>query len=207
MLGAVPRLALAPLLGWLLAGGIVSTAALGVAGCLHRGELVATDGGRRMVARDPLTGLSVVLTTGAWDGSPEDLDEDLTVLHALVANMGTTPVRLAPGDLDLVDERGFRHELLDAGGSFVVSGATDRGYHPGRNLDYGRIDWNGGDVGASALPWGTLAPGTQMRGYVYFRRLDNTANAATLTWHFHDADTNLPLVDLAFQFFVARPRG
>lgn len=203
----MPRSALAPPLGRLLLACVLGSGALGVAGCLHRGELVANDGSRRMVARDPQTGVSVVLTSGAWDGSPQDLDEDITVIHALVANMGTTPVRLAPGDLDLVDERGFRHELLDAGGSFVLTGETDRGYHPGRTLNYGRIDWNGGDVNSSALPWGTLAPGTQMRGYLYFRRLDHTANAATLTWHFHDADSNLPLVDLAFEFFVARVRG
>lgn len=207
MLPAVPRPALAPgLLGRVLASALVGGAALLAVGCLHRGQLVASDGGRRMVARDPQTNISVVLTTGAWDGSPSDLDDDLTVIHALVSNMGTTPVRLAPGDLDLVDDRGFRRELLDAGGSFVLSGENDRGYHPGRNLDYGRIEWQGGDVNSSALPWGMLAPGTQMRGYLYFRRIDNSANAATLTWHFH-SDQNVPLVDLAFDFFVARPRG
>ena len=169
--------------------------------CMPRGELVAADGSRRMVARDPQSGISVVLTTGAWDGSP-DIDNEVTVIHALVANMGSTPVRLAPGDLDLVDERGFRRQLLDAGGSFILSGETDRGYHPGRDLDYGRLEWNGGDVNALALPWGVLAPGTQMRGYLYFRKLDH-ANAATLTWHFF-SDKNQPLVDLAFDFIVAR---
>ena len=169
--------------------------------CMPRGELVAADGSRRMVARDPQSGISVVLTTGAWDGSP-DIDNEVTVIHALVANMGSTPVRLAPGDLDLVDERGFRRQLLDAGGSFILSGETDRGYHPGRDLDYGRLEWNGGDVNALALPWGVLAPGTQMRGYLYFRKLDH-ANAATLTWHFF-SDKNQPLVDLAFDFVVAR---
>ncbi|HEY0132810.1 MAG TPA: hypothetical protein VGB85_01985 [Nannocystis sp.] len=173
------------------------------AACIPHGEIVATDGSRRMVARDTQSGLSVVLTTGAWDGSPTDLDQDITVVHALVANMGATPVRLAPGDLDLIDERGFRHQLLDAGGSFLQTGEIDRGYHPGRSLDYGRIEWSGGDVNSSALPWGTLAPGTQMRGYLYFRRLENTANAATLTWHFY-SDKNAPVVDLAFDFFVAR---
>lgn len=172
------------------------------AACLPQGELAAADGSRRMVARDPQTGISIVLTSGAWDGSPANLDGELTVLHALVANMGSTPVRLAPGDLELRDERGFRRQLLDAGGSFVLSGETDRGYHPGRDLDYGRLEWNGGDVNALALPWGVLAPGTQMRGYLYFRRLDH-ANAATLTWHFF-SDKNQPLVDLAFDFFVAR---
>jgi hypothetical protein len=199
MLAAVPRPALAPRLPGLLLLGVLAGAA---ASCLPSGELVAADGSRRMVARDPQTNISVVLTTGAWDGSPTNLDSDLTVVHALVANMGSTPVRLAPGDLDLIDERGFRHNLLDAGGSFVLSGETDRGYHPGRSLDYGRLEWNGGDVNALALPWGTLRPGTQMRGYLYFRDLDH-ANAATLTWHFH-SDQNQPLVDLAFDLYVAR---
>lgn len=182
--------------------------ALAVAGaaCMPAGELVAIDGSHRMVARDPQSGITVVLTTGAWQGIPGDLDEQITVIHALVANVGQKTVRLAPGDLDLVDSRGFRHMLLDAGGSFVQSGANDNGYQPGRSLEFGQIDWTGGDVGSSALPWGMLLPGSQMRGYLYFKRLDNTANAATLTWHFHDGEAR-PIVDLAFDLYVARPRG
>ncbi len=207
MLGAVPsRHPLASrtsgrglLLGAALLGSAASAASIA---CTPSGELVAVDGSRRMIARDPQTGISIVLTTGAWEGSPSDLDRNYTVIHALVANMGPTPVRLAPGDLDFVDERGFRRQLLDVGGSFLRSGEVDRGYHPGRDLDYGRLE-QPGDVNASALPWGTLAPGTQMRGYLYFRRIDNNANAATLTWHFF-SDQNQPLVDLAFDFYVAR---
>jgi len=187
---------------WL--GAALLAAVVAPLACMPRGELVAADGSRRMVARDPQSGVSVVLTTGAWDGSPPDLDADVTVIHALVANMGATPVRLAPGDLDLVDERGFRHQLLDVGGSFVRAGDVDRGYHPGRDLSYSRTDW-GGEVAQLALPWGVLAPGTQMRGYLYFRRIDGVANAATLTWHFF-SDTSRPIVDLAFDFFVARAR-
>ncbi|WP_434415275.1 hypothetical protein [Nannocystis pusilla] len=172
------------------------------AACLPSGELVAIDGSHRMVARDPQSGLSVVLTTGAWQGIPSDLDEQVTVLHVLVANLGNRPIRLAPGDIDLIDERGFRRDLLDAGGSFVQAGQNDNGYHPGRQLDFGRIEWVGGDVASSALPWGVLVPGTSMRGYVYFEKVDR-ANAATLTWHFHDSDSR-PVVDLTFDLYVAR---
>jgi len=203
MLAAVlPRIASICTSRGLCLGAALLTAVLAPLACTPQGELVAVDGSRRMVARDPQTGISVVLTTGAWSGSPSDLDAEVTVIHALVANMGTTPVRLAPGDLELVDERGFRHPLLDVGGSFHRSGETDSGYHPGRDLSYNRLDW-GGEVAALALPWGVLAPGTQMRGYLYFRRLDTTANAATLTWHLY-SDKSQPLVDLAFDFFVAR---
>lgn len=203
MLAAVlPRIACLCTNRGLWLGAALLTAVLAPLACAPQGELVAVDGSRRMVARDPQTGVSVVLTTGAWDGSPSDLEGEVTVIHALVANMGTTPVRLAPGDLDFVDDRGFRHPLLDVGGSFVRSGETDNGYHPGRDLSYNRLDW-GGEVSALALPWGVLAPGTQMRGYLYFRRIDTIANAATLTWHFF-SDKNQPLVDLAFDFFVAR---
>ncbi|PCC66717.1 hypothetical protein SAMN02745121_00552 [Nannocystis exedens] len=172
------------------------------AACLPSGELVAIDGSHRMVARDPQSGLSVVLTTGAWQGIPSDLDEQVTVIHVLVANLGNRSIRLAPGDIDLIDERGFRRDLLDAGGSFVQAGQNDNGYHPGRQLDFGRIEWVGGDVASSALPWGVLVPGTSMRGYVYFEKVDR-ANAATLTWHFHDRDSR-PVVDLTFDLYVAR---
>lgn len=195
MLAAVTRALTRLALALLVAG----------AACIPSGELVAIDGSHRMLARDPQTGVSVVLTTGAWQGIPSDLDEQVTVLHVLVANMGTRAIRLAPGDLDLVDERGFRRDLLDAGGSFVQSGQNDNGYHPGRSLDYGRIEWVGGDVASSALPWGVLQPGTSMRGYLYFEEVDKRANAATLTWHFFDGEGR-PLVDLAFDLHVARPR-
>jgi hypothetical protein len=203
MLGAVPHRLASFRLRSLLALAVAGSAALA---CIPRGELVARDGSRRMMARDPATGISVVLTLGAWEGNPADLDQDVTVIHVLVANMGQNTVRLAPGDLELRDDRGFQRELLDAGGSFVVDGETDRGYHPGRSYDFGRIEWNGGDVGATALPWGMLKPGTQMRGYVYFQRVDNAGNAADLTWHFYN-DKDQPLVDLAFDLYVARNRG
>lgn len=195
MLAAVPR----ALIHLALALSLVSAA------CIPSGELVAIDGSHRMLARDPQSGISVVLTTGAWQGIPGDLDEQVTVLHVLVANLGDKPIRLAPGDLALVDERGFKRDLLDAGGSFVQQGQHAGGYHPGRSLDYGQIEWVGGDVASSALPWGILAPGTSMRGYVYFQRVDQRGNAATLTWHFHDGDGR-PVVDLTFDLFVARAR-
>lgn len=180
--------------------------ALSSAACIPAGELVAIDGGHRLIARDAQTAVSVVLTTGAWQGIPSDLDEQVTVLHVLVANMGSQTIRLAPGDFDLLDERGFRRKLLDAGGSFVQAGQNDSGYNPGRTLEFEKIDWNGGDVGASALPWGMLLPGTSMRGYLYFERVDRQGNAATLTWHVHD-NAGRSLVDLAFDLYVARQRG
>ena len=173
--------------------------------CTPRGELVAADGQRRLSAVDPASGVSVVLTTGAWQGDPYYLDEDYTVLHVLVANMGTSPIRLAPGDLDLIDERGFRHQLLDAGGTFALSGHSQRGYHTGRSADFTRIAPYG-DIAASALPWGLLQPGTNMRGYLYFKRVDDSANAVRLTWHFSDA-SDRPVVDIAFDLYVARSRS
>lgn len=173
------------------------------AACIPAGELVAIDGSHRMVARDPQSGVTVVLTTEAWQGIPRDLDEQITVLHVLVANMGSRPIRLAPGDIDLVDERGFKRRLLDAGGSFVPAGQTDHGYQPGRSLDFGQIEWIGGDVASSALPWGMLLPGTSMRGYLYFEKVDARANAANLTWHFYDGDGR-PVVDLTFDLYVSR---
>lgn len=178
---------------------------LSSAACIPSGELVAADGGHRLLARDPQTGISVVLTTGAWQGIPSDLDDQVTVLHVLIANLGTNTIRLAPGDFDLVDERGFRRKLQDVGGSFVVQGQQDGGYNPGRSLEFERMEWTGGDIGASALPWGMLLPGTSMRGYLYFDRVDRQGNAATLTWHVYD-QSGRSLVDLAFDLFVARSR-
>ncbi|MBK8266091.1 MAG: hypothetical protein IPK80_32770 [Nannocystis sp.] len=170
--------------------------------CAPRGELVAADGSRRLSAVDPSSGISVVVTTGAWQGDPFYLDQETTVLHVLVANLGSAPIRLAPGDLDLVDERGFRHQLLDTGGTFALTGQQGRGYEAGRSDDFSRISVYG-DIARSALPWGVLQPGTNMRGYVYFKRVDDRANAVRLLWHFHRAD-GAPVVDLSFDLYVAR---
>ncbi|MCA9695329.1 MAG: hypothetical protein KC636_37465 [Myxococcales bacterium] len=161
--------------------------------------------------RDSNTGITVILTTGAWDGSPADLEREFTVVHALVANMGRAAIRLAPGDLELRDERGFHYELLDAGGSFrrarpgETSGLQGRPesepYPTGADDDYEYIEASGTDIAASALPWGYLEPGTQMRGFLYFEELD-TAHAAKLVWHFFDANGG-QLVDLRFDFALA----
>lgn len=179
-------------------------------GCSHTGELVAEDGHRRLVARD--AGVTVVVTTGAWTGDPLDLDDEITVLHVLVANLGEVPIRLAPGDLQLLDTRGFRYELLDTGASFVRVGdpdavaydrADDRSYDPGRSLDF--VPYDAPDAAiAGALPWGLLEPGTQMRGFVYFEQVVRTANQARLNWRIASADDG-PVLDVAFDLFVARP--
>ncbi len=156
-----------------------------------------------MVARDPASGISVVLTTGAWDGDPPMLEQEITVFHVVVANMGKQPVRLAPGDLDLVDRRGFRYRLLDAGGSFQVSGSrVEQGTYPqGWSNAFDAITIPDSDIAASALPWGYLQPGTQMRGFLYFHRSEGTANGVKLTWHFANAD-DAPLVNLAFDLYA-----
>jgi hypothetical protein len=195
---------------------LATLAVLTQAACLRPGVLVAEDGAHRLVARDRQSGIAVVITTAAWDGYPSDLDQEITVLHALVANMGEEAVLLAPGDIELHDVRGFRHELLDAGGSFHRAGDDEasagsyrspgRGYDPGRSSDFVTLRAPDRDVHRAALPWGVLEPGTQMRGYLYFEQIENTSNQARLVWHFGTPD-HRPIVDLAFDLHVARPRG
>jgi hypothetical protein len=192
-----------------LAAGLTTTA------CIPPGTLVASDGGHRLIARDDPTGISIVLTTESWDGFPADLDEEITVVHVLFANMGKEPILLAPGDIELRDIRGFRFELLDAGGSFRQEQTSDTqgyrpthagGYDPGRSTRFGTIRTSSDDVHRAALPWGVLEPGTQMRGFLYFERLENASNRARLVWHVGTPD-HRPLVDIAFDLYVARPRA
>jgi len=187
------------------------------AACIPPGTLVASNGEHRLIARDEPTGITVVLTTESWDGFPADLDQELTVIHVLVANMGKEPVLLAPGDIDVRDMRGFRTELLDAGGTFRQEQPAERppqgyrpsrdySYDPGRSQRFGTIRTSSEDVHRAALPWGVLQPGTQMRGFLYFERLENTSNRARLVWHFGTPE-HRPLVDIAFDLYVARPRA
>lgn len=182
------------------------------AGCAH-GELVAANGEHRLTARDSESAVTIVLTTGVWDGEPQQLDEEITVIHALVANMGSQPILLAPGDLDLRDARGFRYELLDTGASFVRVASEDdategydreleRSYDPGRSLAFDPFLVSG-DAAPRALPWGVLEPGTQMRGFLYFEPVTRTANGAKLTWHI-DTPEHAPVMDAVFELAVAR---
>ncbi len=194
---------------------LLGLTALALPACANRpGELAAVDGTRRLVVRDTNSGLTVVLTMGAWDGVPPYLEEELTVLHVLVANMGRAPIRLAPGDFGLTDERGFRYQLYDAGGSFRLAGPGEGGTNPiargqhvttydrGASDNFEPIDAPGTDVAASALPWGVLQPGTQMRGFLYFEPLD-TANKGNLVWHVYTAQ-GAAVVDLTFDLHVFR---
>ena len=174
-------------------------------------------GHHRLTAKDEASGVTMVLTTGVWNGTPADLDETWTVLHVLVANLGDTPILLAPGDFELQDLRGFRYPLVDVGGAFhrlddAPSGPTTaygredmrRDYDPGGPVEFVPI-WGEGDMSRLGLPWGVLEPGTQMRGYLYFEPLERTANGGRLVWHVTRPD-HAPVVDLQFDLRVARPR-
>ena len=173
---------------------------LGLGGCAVQGQLVASDGSHRLVARDDPSGITVVLTTEAW---PNDdyLSADLTIVHVLVSNLSQEPVLLAPGDFELIDSRGFHYPLRDAGARFRREGSPNLPYDPGQGRDF--LGISGGDLARDALPWGVLAPGTQMRGFVYFEQLTDRANHAELIWH-AESPTHQPLADFSFPLSVAR---
>jgi hypothetical protein len=157
-------------------------------GCATSAQLVAGDGSHRLVGRDAGSGITVVLTTESWSGDSA-YGEDLTIVHMLVANMGSEPVLLAPGDFELRDRRGFGYVLYDAGGAFqAVPGGGDPeawaqqeiAYDPGRSSNYESVRTEDAELGRLGMPWGVLLPGTQMRGYVYFEDVRDTANHGTL---------------------------
>lgn len=182
-------------------------------GCATGGVLVAASGDHRLAARDEPSGVTVVLTSGVWTGTPTELPREWTVLHVLVANLGDEPVLLAPGDLELRDERGFHYELYDVGAVFELADPKapvdrygrvyHRDYDPGGPVEFEPIVASG-DVAARALPWGVLEPGTQMRGFLYFEPVEATANTATLTWHV-TRPNHARVVDLQFPLHVSRP--
>jgi hypothetical protein len=185
--------------------------ALLLGGCTYSAQLVASDGSHRLVGRDSASGITVVVTTESWSG---DLayGEDLTIVHMLVANMGSEPVLLAPGDFELRDGRGFGYVLYDAGGAFqAVPGGDDPqawaqqeiAYDPGRSNNYESVRTEDAELGRLGLPWGVLLPGTQMRGYVYFEDVRESSNHATLKWHAQTPD-HRPIATFGFDLHVAR---
>ncbi|MEM6293445.1 MAG: hypothetical protein AAGA54_19390 [Myxococcota bacterium] len=196
--------------------GLLALSLLTVGGCAaRRGTLVAETGEHRLTAKDPESGVTVVLTMDVWEGEPRSVPEEVTVLHVLVANDGHQPILLAPGDLVLRDRRGFTYPLLDPGGTFRPARAAEQkagrydfevreDYDPGGPGEVQRF-WPEGDIARLALPWGVLQPGTQMRGYVYFEPLTYNANGGTLTWHL-GTPAHQPVLDLVFPMAVARPR-
>lgn len=180
-------------------------------GCASSARLVAADGSHRLIGRDMQSGVTVVLTTESWSGDFA-YAEDLTIVHLLIANMGSEPLLIAPGDFELRDDRGFHFVLYDAGGAFqAVPAGTDPDaygdqpvpYDPGRGRNYETIRTDDGELGRLALPWGVLLPGTQMRGYVYFDDVRKSANHATLIWHAQSPE-HRPVADFGFQLHVAR---
>lgn len=188
-------------------------AGLLLAGCVGPGKLVAKTGEHRLTAADRKTGLTLVLTTGVWNGSPTNLEEEWTVVHALVSNLGEQPVLLAPGDFELEDLRGFSYPLLDPGATFYRATEEQtpvgsygrvyrRDYDPGGPVEFVPLDAPG-DIGKLALPWGVLEPGTQIRGFLYFEPIVNSANGGTLVWRALTPE-HRPLVDMRFELGVAR---
>lgn len=191
---------------WLALAAIVASS-----GCTKPGILVAESGEHRLTARDPVSGITVIATTGVWNGDPYELEDEATVVHILVANMGSEPIVLAPGDLELRDLRGFRYDVLDPGGTFVERSQAETPYARtfrarydlGRDPEHVEGIVAGGDIAELALPWGILLPGTQMRGFIYFEEMTPQANGATLTWHIPSA-RGRDLVDATFELRVAR---
>lgn len=186
--------------------------ALTLAGCSTTRQLVARDGSHRLLAGDPASGVTMILTTEAWAGDVI-YGEDLTIVHVLVANMGSDPILLAPGDFELRDRQGFDYVLYDSGAHFsavppgVDPDAYDAtretfAYDPGRSTEFDDIETFDGELARLALPWGVLLPGTQMRGFLYFADVRDNANHATLVWHVQTPE-HRPVVDLGFELHVA----
>lgn len=177
--------------------------------------LVAPTGETRQTARDTESGVTMVITSGAWAGAPEELDQEVEVLHVLVSNEGDQPILLAPGDFEFRDRRGFRYAVLDPGASFRPATQAERssnrydfelerGYDPGGPAEVERIVPQG-DIARLALPWGILLPGSQMRGYLYLEPVAESANGGTLTWRMTTA-AHQRLADVVFEMTVARAR-
>lgn len=172
----------------------------GLLACSGPRQLVAPTGAHRQVARDDVSGVTVVLTTSAWDGDPW-VEDQFTVVHVLISNLGNEPVLLAPGDFELVDARGFRYTLFDTGARFreasMPNVPADRG---GDASVQSILD---GEMARSALPWGVLLPGTEMRGFLYFDDAEGHANLATLAWH-AQTPAHQAVVDFDFPLAAAR---
>lgn len=190
----------------LMLAGLGSTLA-----CATTAQLVAADGSHRLVGRDNGSGVTVVLTTESWSGDSA-YGEDLTIVHVLIANMGPDPVLLAPGDFSLQDRRGFRYVLYDAGGAFqaVPAGADPNayaasqiGYDPGSSSNYESVRTDDAQLGRLGLPWGVLLPGTQMRGFLYFEDVRETANHAVLEWRAQTPE-HRPIAAFGFDLHVSR---
>jgi hypothetical protein len=191
-------------------GALALAALLFGSSCVTSAHLVANDGSHRLIARDPATGLTAVITTEAWIGDSA-IDRDFAVIHILIDNRGTERVLLAPGDFELRDSRGFLYRLQDAGGTFTrsVDGNTDvagnENYDPGGDFPYEHVAATDPDFARAALPWGILEPGTQMRGFLYFEPVAQSANHGFLVWHAQNPEHHA-LAKLGFELHVARVR-
>ena len=180
-----------------------------LAGCATRGELVAPDGSHRLQAGDPSSGITVVMTTAAWDGDSR-VTEEFTPVHVLISNRGKREIRLAPGDFEFVDRRGFRYPLTDVGHYFSAATPGDSTIRVSASYDTGldprfRTQSVPRDVSAAAFPWGVLQPGTSMRGFLLFDPISESANGGILRWHAVTPNDEI-VARFEFDLAVARPR-
>ena len=192
----------------LLTGLLVTPLATSLTGCTARGELVAPDGARRLQAGDPASGITVVMTTTAWDGD-DWVAEEFTPVHVLISNRGERPVRLAPGDFEFEDRRGFRYPLTDVGHYFNTASPGASTVRVSASYDTGldprfRAQAVPREVSAAVLPWGVLQPGTSMRGFLLFDPIPETANGGVLRWYAITPEQQT-LALFEFELAVARP--
>jgi hypothetical protein len=162
-------------------------------------------------------GVQVVARASAWRGSPSYLPSYVTPFHLLVVNGSPLPVRYDYGDLVLFDEARFQYtamppadvaQLLRWSGTAPDVGLADADaatlpLHRRRPLFWDpwwdpwwwgppyapyppppRVD----DVLTQALPMGTLQPGAQIQGFVYFPRLRPEASGLTFEFHYRLGD-------------------
>lgn len=156
-------------------------------------------------------GVEISARANAWQGWPAGLGRVVTPIHVRIANRGTTAVRVDTTKMALALAAGGRlaavlpsevravavepapAALPQAGAAL---GPTRERSGPGWALNEPALDrradpsqepdraWElpSADMVSLALPEGVLAPGREVRGFVYFERASRGTPAVTLTW-------------------------
>ncbi len=128
---------------------------------------------------------------GGWRGRPHDLDSYLTLFRLSFENRGGEPVELSYRDILLIDDRNRQLNALDPRLAVsAVAGAPRRGVVlefvygiPYLSLGFGSVYYGKGygrDVVNLAFVPGRVAPGSRIRGFLYFQKLPEDTQELTL---------------------------
>lgn len=172
--------------------------ALGLAACAQPAFVPDVLGALGPLVQE-VPGLIVTVETDAWRARPSGLADTVFPLLVTVRNTGTFPVTVARQDFALLDPANRQYPPIPAADvAAMYGGGGGSGVAVSPSIGFGGATgsrpWMGGGIGVTfgswgsdvrdivplAFPDGSVQPGAEVRGFLYFPRLAPDVREARL---------------------------